>query len=93
MEFEKNAPATAEEIALANAPKITVQPLSNNITPGLLNTNRSHANEATFVFEAETTETQVNDGTEKPTHTVAIVIAGACALCFAAGLAAALFLR
>lgn len=94
MEFEKDIPATDEQIALANSPKVTVAPITADIQPEATNNNFTHQNEAAFTFEAESTDpSAIVAPSAENHHIVALLIAGTCALCFAAGLAAALFLR
>ncbi len=94
MEFEKNIPATAEEIALADAPKLTLQPNNADIAPEPLNSNHSHLNEATFAFESEKTDPASNATPQvNHSHLTATLVAIGCAVLFSGALAAALFLR
>jgi len=54
MEFEHDKPATATDIALADAPKVTLQPYHDVQTDPVI-TDRSHRNEGSFAFESEST--------------------------------------
>lgn len=94
MEFEKNIPATAEEIALADAPKLTLQPNNADIAPEPLNSNHSHQNEAAFAFESETTDPANSLAPQaNHSHATAALVAIGCAVLFGGAVAAALFLR
>lgn len=68
MEFEKNKPVTAEDIALADAPKVTLQPTHAEVKAEPVNSNYTHENEATFAFETESTPTPVTSANEHPTN-------------------------
>jgi hypothetical protein len=54
MEFEKNTAPTAEDIALADAPKVTVQPLHAEIPIDPVTYH--YQQEKTFTFESEKTD-------------------------------------
>jgi hypothetical protein len=55
MEFEHDTPATAKDIALADAPKVTLQPY-HDVQVDSVVADRSHRNEGSFEFETESTD-------------------------------------
>jgi hypothetical protein len=55
MEFEHDKPATAQDIALADAPKVTLQPY-HDVQADSVVADRSHRNEGSFEFESESTD-------------------------------------
>lgn len=96
MEFEKNTPATPQEVALASVPKLTMQPVSANVTPEPLLENRSYQSEASFAFETEQTVAPQPDQSATPSksvHTTAAIVATCCVVLFSLAVAAILMLR
>jgi len=88
MEFETNKPTSSQDIALADAPHVTVEPL-HEVTPDLTNAPAIGNKEAdrTFGFEAESTEAAALSDTNRtahPHHRLAAVIGLATALAFGA---------
>ncbi|MES2875966.1 MAG: hypothetical protein V4678_00690 [Patescibacteria group bacterium] len=87
MEFEKNTPASAQDIALADTPKVTLQPVSSNVRAEAVMNNYSHQNEAAFEFETESTGTPAAASTTSHSHhKVALISAVLCATLFGAAL-------
>lgn len=86
MEFEKNKPATAEDIALADTPKVTLQPVHGEIRTEPINNNYTHENEATFKFEAESTDAAAlapdSSSTGRSHHRMAVIVSLATAVVF-----------
>jgi len=93
MEFETNKPTSSQDIALADAPHVTVEPL-HEVTPDLTNADLTNAPaignkeaDRTFGFEAESTEAAALSDTNRtahPHHRLAAVIGLATALAFGA---------
>lgn len=78
MEFEKNIPPTAEDIALADIPKVTIHPLHKDLSLDSRSFDRSHSNEGTFSFEHETTEQHTHNESslqQHPHRTIALTAA------------------
>lgn len=96
MEFEKNAPTTAQDIALADAARVTLQPMHGDIKPDSI-TSTAIATDATresFEFETESTAPAAMSSsklTDHPHHTMAIIIALISMLTFG-GMMSAFFL-
>ena len=91
MEFEKNAPTTPRDEALAAAPRVTLQPVHSELTSDFSNAPLVGARETKRTFEFETESTVEAATTSKhanahPYRAVAAVLAGAIALLFAGGL-------
>lgn len=86
MEFEKNKPATAEDIALADTPKVTLQPVHGEIRTEPINNNYTHQNEASFKFEAESTDAAAlaagSGSAGHPRHGMAVIVSLATAVVF-----------
>ena len=83
MEFERNTPATPQDIALADAPKVTLQPLNTEIHAESVQNNYSHNNEATFEFETEKTDGESVATNQRHPHThIAAITSLACACVF-----------
>lgn len=61
MEFEKNTPATAEDIALADAPRLTLEPVNGDVKADQFNSVRTFSTE-TFEFDTESTTPEAHDG-------------------------------
>lgn len=94
MEFEKAKPATAQQVALADAPLMTVQPVHADVRPDVPNTNYTHQNEAVFEFESETTDQAAfRAGTAHPHHMTGIIVAATTASLFGGILLIAVSLR
>ena len=55
MEFEKNKPTTAQDIALADAQKVTLQPLHVDVAVEPISSHIYQQADATFAFEHEAT--------------------------------------
>lgn len=94
MEFERNTPATAQDIALADSPKVTLQPVHGEVRVESTATNYAHQNEAIFEFESEATDAAAaqQPGTSSH-HVTAIITAVAIAVIFGGGLSLLYFLR
>lgn len=76
MEFEHDKPATAKDIALADAPKVTLQPYHDVDIPPVIS-DRSHRNEGSFEFETETTDAAAltAQASRHPHHQTALIAA------------------
>lgn len=91
MEFEKNAPTTAQDEALADAPHVTLQPVHGEVKADFSNTPAITGDETkrTFDFETESTAAAaVSNGrsASHPHRLTAILLAIVIALLFAGGL-------
>ena len=76
MEFEHDKPASAADIALADAPKVTLQPYHDvQVDPVI--SDRSHRNEGSFEFESESTTAAAltAQATAHPHHHTALLVA------------------
>lgn len=94
MEFEKNKPTTAADIALADAPKVTLQPVHGDIHAEATNMNYSHQGEANFKFESESTDATADTlNRSHPHHRIALIIAIVTAIVFGSCLTALLILK
>lgn len=97
MEFEDNRPATTEEIALANAPRLTLKPTHSDVAPEPLNTTLPRQDEPNFAFDAESTQQVITaEPQAEPraqTHKTALIVSVGCALLFACALTGMLVLR
>lgn len=76
MEFEHDKPASAADIALADAPKVTLQPYHDMQVDSVIS-DRSHRNEGSFEFESESTTAAAltAQATTHPHHQMAIIAA------------------
>ena len=75
MEFEKNKQTTAQDIALADAQKVTLVPVHSEIIPEPLSANYGRLNDGPVNFELESTE-HIGDAPSKhPHHSLAAAIA------------------
>ena len=84
MEFEKNKPTTAQDIALADAPKVTLKPVHSDVAPEPLSTSYGQHNDNTFSFERDSTaNTTDRASTKHPHHSLAAAIAIYAAAVFA----------
>jgi hypothetical protein len=97
MEFEKNAPVTAEDVALADAQHVTVQPVHQEIHADLSDAPliTSMESSRTFEFESEAT-TPSSDKSQSSSHPhrrIALLLAALIAILFAGGLYAVFQLR
>jgi len=81
MEFESNTPPSDREIALADAPRLSIQPVHIDRLPEATSIDRSRRNDRTFEFERETT-TETAIQSSHPHHRTAIIAGVACAVLF-----------
>lgn len=71
MEFEKDKPASAEEIALADAPHMSVNPAHSDIQPNAANVpSAARPDNRNFEFETESTAelAMSNAGGKRQSH-------------------------
>lgn len=91
MEFEKDKQASDEEIALADAPHMSVNPAHGDIQPNVANIpNAARPDNRNFEFETESTaELAMSSAGDKPQphHRTALVLALLTVLLFGAALA------
>lgn len=79
MEFEKNAPTTAQDIARSEIPHMTVEPMHRSIEPEFIDAPSGITTEAKqgFSFEAESTAgLAAETKPHKSHHLKAITVAG-----------------
>lgn len=92
MEFEKNTPATAEDIALAEVPHRTVQPAHGDIRADVVNVpTATRPDNRNFEFETESTAEaalSTSSTSHHPHHKTAVLLSAGTALLFVAVLAA-----
>ncbi len=86
MEFERNAPTTAQDVALADTPRLSLDPLHTDIQADLSNAPHLANDEAarTFEFETESTAAAAKSRTDGSTshHRTAALLGAATALLF-----------
>lgn len=75
MEFEKNKPTTAQDIALADAQKVTLSPLHSEVAPEPLSTTYAHQGDGNFGFERESTASTSDSESKHPHRSLAAAIA------------------
>lgn len=94
MEFEHDTPASAKDIALADAPKVTLQPY-NDVQVDSFVADRSHQAEGSFAFETETTDAAAQSAkTAAPSHhNTALAAAIGTVIVFAVALLALMMTR
>ena len=85
MEFETNDEPSNEAVALAQAPKVMLQPI-HSIEAAPMSAQHDPAVERTFDFERETTTamTAVPAHDDTTNHKTALAVAALCALVFVA---------
>ncbi len=88
MEFEKNAPVTAEDVALADAPRLNLQPMHGEVKAEQIDTPHS-AQVGTFAFDAESTSADTDTSPEAapasdahPHKATALLVATGCVVVF-----------
>lgn len=90
MEFERNAPTTAQDVALADAPRLSLNPLHGDVRADLSSAPRLGSASATqpFEFETESTAAAAKSHTSGSTshHRTAALLGAATALLFISGL-------
>jgi hypothetical protein len=91
MEFEKNKPITADDIAMANAPHVTLEPAHGDIRPDVANIpNVARPDNRTFKFETESTAeiaAAAPSGVKHQHHSLALIFAIVTVVIFVAVLA------
>jgi hypothetical protein len=94
MEFEHDKPATATDIALADAPKVTLQPQHDVQTDPVIR-DRSHRNEGSFEFETESTSAAAltAQSSEHPHRHTALFVAFGTVIIFGLALAGLYLMR
>jgi len=98
MEFEKDKPATAEDIALANVPRVKLEPAHDGLRPDIGNSPNaaSRPDNRNFEFETESTaDAAMADTTRSrhPHHSVALVLTILTVVLFLAALAVLYIMR
>jgi hypothetical protein len=97
MEFEKNKPATAQDMALADTPRVTLEPAHGDVRPDTPNVpNAARPDNRNFEFETESTaDAALSTGTvsHQSHHRFALVLTIITVLLFAAALAVLYLLR
>jgi|GEM_PF-2069590 len=95
MEFERNKPTTAEDIALADAPRVTIQPMDANVAPDLAMVPGIGNLEArrNFEFETESTTAQaLSSSGRRPSHHYLAILVGLLTVVVFGGAIALLYL-
>lgn len=98
MEFEKDKPATAVDITLANTPRVTLEPTHDDLRAGIGNSPNaaSRPDNRNFEFDTESTADAAMANTSRPRHphhTVALVITILTVVLFIAALAVLFVIR
>jgi hypothetical protein len=97
MEFEKNRPTTAQDIALAEIPHVTVEPAHRDIRPDVSNSpHMARPDNRNFEFETESTaQTALTTATPSahPHRNFALLVTIVTVVLFAAALAVLYLLR
>ena len=91
MEFEKDTRASAQEIALADAPHVNVEPAHGDVRPDTTNIpNAARPDNRNFEFETESTADLAESSGTKSRHShhrLALVLAIGTVMLFGAALA------
>ena len=95
MEFERNAPTTAEDLALADTPKVTIQP-AHELEAMPVIADRSHRTDGSFPFETESTAPAALTSSElnsRAHHRLALTVSTVIVLVFFAAVVSLFLLR
>lgn len=97
MEFEKNKPATADDITLADAPRVTLEPTHGDLSPGIGNSPNAagRPDNRNFEFETESTAEAAlsTPSSRHPHRKTALLFTLLTVILFAAALAVLYLLR
>lgn len=90
MEFERNTPTTAQDIALADTPRLLLDPLHSDVHADLSNAPRLQNGDVarTFEFETESTAVAATSSAKNSSaahHRTAALLGAGTALLFIAG--------